>query len=104
MTTRLEEHVVELPRTPEERRQLAIKRIKAKNDFKGHLIVYLAVNALLVVIWAMTNAGEPYPQGFFWPIFPIVGWGVAVALNAYAVYRGNVYTEDRIQQELKKLS
>ena len=104
MTTRLEGHVVELPRTPGEQRQLAIKRIKAKNDFKGHLIVYLAVNALLIVIWAMTNAGEPYPQGFFWPIFPILGWGVAVALNAYAVYRGNVYTEDRIQQELKKLS
>jgi hypothetical protein len=104
MTVKLEEDVVEVPRTPEERRQVAIKRIKAKNDFKTHLIVYLAVNTLLVVLWALNNAGEPYPQGAFWPIIPIVGWGVAVVINAYAVYRKDVYTEDRIQREMDKMS
>jgi hypothetical protein len=54
--------------TGDPRRDLAIKRIKAKNGFKIHLVVYLAVNAMLVVIWAFTAAGKAYPQGFFWPI------------------------------------
>jgi 2TM domain len=79
------------------RREQAIKRIKAKNDFKIHLVVYLAVNAMLVVIWAFTNAG------FFWPIFPIAGWGIGVVINGYVAYRGNVYTEEQIQREMQKL-
>src|SRR6266487_12988 len=80
-----------------ERREQAIKRIKAKNDFKIHLVVYLAVNAMLVVIWAFTNAG------FFWPIFPIVGWGIGVVINGYVAYQGNVYTEEQIQREMQNL-
>src|SRR5918994_1248594 len=31
---------------------------------------YLAVSALLIMIWALTGAG------YFWPIWPILGWGV----------------------------
>jgi hypothetical protein len=79
------------------RREQAIKRIKEKNDFKIHLMVYLAVNAMLVFIWAFTS------QGFFWPIFPIVGWGIGVVINGYVAYRGNIYTEERIQREMEKL-
>jgi hypothetical protein len=79
------------------RRERAIKRIKDKNDFKTHLVVYLTVNAMLVVIWAFTGAG------FFWPIFPIVGWGVGVVMNAYVVYRGNIYSEEQIEREMKNL-
>jgi hypothetical protein len=80
-----------------QRREQAIKRIKAKNDFKTHLVVYVAVKAMLVVIWAFTNGG------FFWPIFPIVGWGVGVVIHGYQVYRGNIYTEEQIQREMEKL-
>src|SRR5664279_6419847 len=36
----------------------------------------MLVNGFLVVIWAMTGAG------FFWPVFPIVGWGIGVAAKA----------------------
>jgi hypothetical protein len=32
-------------------------------------LTYLAVSALLVAIWALTGAG------YFWPIWPILGWG-----------------------------
>ncbi len=85
------------------RREQAIKRIKAKNDFKIHLLVYLTVNTMLVVIWAFTNAGQPFPQGFFWPIFPIAGWGIGVVINGYVAYWGNVYTEEQIQREMQKL-
>jgi hypothetical protein len=85
-------------------RELAIKRIKAKNDFKTHLVAYLAVNAMLVIVWVFTAASFPYPLSFFWPIFPIAGWGVGIVIHAYTVYRGNVYTEEQIQREMKALS
>jgi hypothetical protein len=91
------------PDSMEQRRELAIKRLKAKNDFKTHLVVYLTVNAMLVVIWAFTSAGRPFPGGFFWPIFVLAFWGIGVVLNWYTVYRGNVYTEAQIAREMTKL-
>ena len=42
--------------------------------------MYLLVNGSLIVIWAMTGAG------FFWPVFPIVGWGIGVAASAWDAY------------------
>jgi hypothetical protein len=83
--------------TDEQLREQAIKRIKEKNEFQIHVAVYLAVNIMLVGIWWFTGAG------FFWPIFPIVGWGVGVAVNGYTVYRGNIYTEEQIQREMRNL-
>jgi hypothetical protein len=35
-------------------RERAIKRLKKRRDFSGHLLVYFLVNAFLVVIWAVT--------------------------------------------------
>ena len=58
-------------------RELAVKQLKKQADFRVHLMIYVLVNAFLTVIWAMTGAG------FFWPIFPIVGWGIGVAANAW---------------------
>jgi 2TM domain len=94
----------QLVSTGDPRRDLAIKRIKAKNGFKIHQVVYLAVNAMLVVIWAFTAAGKAYPQGFFWSIVPMAGWGVGVVINGYVVYHGNVPTEKQIQREMKKVA
>jgi hypothetical protein len=48
--------------------------------FPEHLATYLAVNAALVVIWALTGAG------YFWPIWIILGWGIGVASH-YAAAR-----------------
>ena len=62
------------------------------------LLVYLLVNGFIVVIWAMT--GSP---GFFWPIFPIVGWGIGLALNAWDVYSKDAFTEDQIDREIRNL-
>jgi 2TM domain len=79
-------------------RQQAVERLKKRRDFKTHLVVYAAVNAFLVGIWAITSDG-----GFFWPVFPILGWGIAVALNAWDVYGRKPITEDEIQREAERL-
>jgi len=43
----------------------------------AHVAAYVLVNALLVVIWAVTSDG-----GNFWPLWPILGWGIALGLHA----------------------
>ena len=81
-----------------ELRQLAITRLKKRRDFLRHLLVYLFVNSFIVAIWAATSSG-----GFFWPIFPIVGWGIGVVMNAWDVYFSEDFDEDAIQGEIKHL-
>jgi hypothetical protein len=80
-------------------RERAIKRLKKRRDFHGHVLVYLLVNAFLVVIWAVTS-----PDGFFWPIFPLVGWGIAVVMNAWDVYFAEEIGEEDIDREMQRLS
>ena len=79
-------------------RERAVKRLKKKNDFRIHLLIYVMVNAFLVVTWAMTGSG------FFWPVFFIVGWGIGIVANAWDAYGRDVPTESQIAEEMKKLS
>ena len=55
-------------------RKQARERVEKRRDFKTHVFIYLVVNATLVAIWAIAT-----PDSMFWPIFPILGWGIGVA-------------------------
>ena len=80
-------------------RDKAVRRLKKQRDFRSHLLVYILFNAFLVVIWALTN-----PEGFFWPVFPIAGWGIFVIMNAWDVYGRQEITEQDIHREMDHLS
>jgi hypothetical protein len=41
----------------------------------SHVRAYVSVCLMLVVIWALTGAG------YFWPIWPILGWGIGVVAD-----------------------
>jgi len=41
-----------------------------------HVRAYLGVSVMLVAIWALTGAG------YFWPIWPILGWGIGVVTDS----------------------
>jgi hypothetical protein len=79
-------------------RQRAIRRLRKRRDFYGHLLVYALVNGFFVVIWALVDV-----HGFFWPVFPIVGWGIGVVLNAWDVYRSDTFSEEQIHREMERL-
>lgn len=81
-----------------ELRERAIKRLKKRHDFHAHVLIYLLVNTFLVVIWWMTS-----PEGFFWPVFPIVGWGIGVAMNAWDVYVSDDISEEDIDREIRHM-
>lgn len=80
----------------DELREAATRRIEAKRRLAQSVFVYLAVNTLLVVIWAVNGGGG------FWPIWPILGWGLAVALQAWKVYGSSPITEEDISNEMAK--
>jgi 2TM domain len=79
-------------------RERAIKRLKKRRDFVGHLLVYVLVNTFIVLIWFMSGS-----NGFFWPVFPIVGWGIGVVMNAWDVYRNDEFDEMQIYREIDRL-
>ena len=56
---------------------------KRKRGFLVHLFGYVAVNALLIIVNLL------YTPDYYWFLFPLVGWGLALAAHAYAaLYRG----------------
>lgn len=81
----------------QELRQRAVQRLRARAGFWTHLLVYLTINALTVVVWAVTG------NGFFWPIFLIVLWGMGVVANAWDVFGPAPVTEDRVRREMDRL-
>ena len=60
----------------------ARRRERRREEFYAHLRPYLLVNLLLIVIWAATGAG------YFWPIWPIVGWGFGLMAHASQAFWG----------------
>jgi hypothetical protein len=82
--------------TEQRLREQAITRLRKRRDFRIHVRVYVAVNTMLVVIWVLTG-------GFFWPIFPILGWGIGVAANAWDAYGRKPIGEDEIQREMEQM-
>ena len=82
---------------PTDLRQQAIASLKKKQAFRAHLVTYVCVNILLVVIWAASGGG------YFWPVWPIAGWGLGVAINAWDVYGRKGLSEEQIERETERL-
>ena len=72
-------------------RNLAKKRV----EFRVHLIVYLIINSVLWIIWWITG------QGYIWPVWPMVGWGIGVLFQYLFDYRSSRLLSE--EEEYKKL-
>lgn len=98
MTTNEFRKTVVDPVDDDQLRERAIKQLKKRRDFWAHLLVYTLVNTFIVVIWLVTSSG-----GFFWPVFPIAGWGIGVVMNAWDVWHGDEPAEGEIEKEMRRL-
>jgi hypothetical protein len=74
--------LTDLPALPDRRRKAA-RREAAWKDYSEHLRTYLMVMALLVTIWALTG------MGYFWPVWPALGWGIGIASHRASLPRGS---------------
>ncbi|MBZ0124056.1 MAG: 2TM domain-containing protein [Roseovarius sp.] len=80
--------------------QAAKKRVEARMGFYTHLSVYAAVILFLAIINFLTSSGTVW---FHWPM---LGWGIAVALHALAVFvfPGRfAITERMIEKEMGRI-
>ena len=70
-----------------DRREHALKRVNDQRHFKLQLAIFVSVNTLLVVIFAMATLAGAQVSGQLWP-WPLVVaiWGARVAAQGYAAY------------------
>lgn len=83
----------------DEHRARARGRAEAKLGLYRHLVVYLVVNILLFLINLVTS------PDYFWAIWPLIGWGVAIAfhaLNVLLIGRRGEIVERLTEEELRK--
>jgi 2TM domain len=81
-------HVVKTSDVPTTYLQAATQ-IQRWRDFGSHAAAYVVMNVIFVVIWALTG------EGFFWPIFPLIGWGIGLSAQHFnVVLRGQITDED----------
>lgn len=79
--------------------QRAKKRVKAKLGFYIHLAVYMFVNTAVIVINMSTS------PGYFWFIWPLLGWGIGVFFHGVEVFvfsGGSSVMEKMIEKEMEK--
>jgi hypothetical protein len=84
----------------EELRRKARERAEEKLGFYIHLAVYIFVNSLLVGVWWFTGGNT----GIFpWFIFPLIFWGLGLALHALTVFIGHGFADRMAEKEYQKL-
>ena len=77
-------------------REAALARLEAKREFRTHIAVYVVVNAMLVAIWALSG------QGYFWPVWPMLGWGIGLVLHGWKVFYEKPISEEEIRREMDR--
>lgn len=86
------------PATELERRERAKRRLERKRALNQHLTSYAIVQSLLILIWVITT-----PSGYFWPIWPILGWGVGIAFHVASLRWAEPPDEAAILAEAQRL-
>jgi protein-S-isoprenylcysteine O-methyltransferase Ste14 len=99
-------------------RELAVKKIERKRKFEMRAFAAAVLGAFLVVVWAVSeynNAGGWPTNGFSnsssiphvwndWIIYPLIGIGLCVAIDAWNTYRRKPITEAEIRREMDRLT
>jgi hypothetical protein len=89
-----------IPLSPEEIERVARRRAGAKLGWYLHVTVYVLVN---LVVFSMSTYGFGSRP---WSIFPLLGWGLGVALHGISVFvlgSGNGLRERLIRKERERL-
>jgi len=72
---------------------------KARVAFRRSLLAYVVVNTMLVAIWYVTSGFHTGRN--FWPIWPMLGWGIGLVFQYASAYHGNKYFS--VEKEYEKM-
>ena len=76
----------------------ASKKVREKKHFYRDLVTYLIVNAVLVVIWALSV------RGYQWFLWPLGIWGIFVLGDYLRIFVfGKGSDDEAIKKEIEKM-
>lgn len=110
--------VAPTPAVDEQLRRTAIEQIERKRRFQRRAVLYVAAIIVVGVVWAITeynNAGGWTSDGFIqssgsphvwniWIIYPILGLGLALAIDAWNTYGRKQISESEIRREMDRIA
>jgi len=82
----------------DERDEMLWKIAKKRAAFKRSFSVYVFVNTFLIAVWYFSSG----PGAYFWPVWPIIGWGFGILMQYLAAYQGNNFFTDEEEYERLK--
>ena len=84
----------------QEMREAALESLKRKKSFKQYLVVYILVNAGLIIAWAVSD-----PRPGFWPAWPLFGMSIALVVTYWNAYGSGSrpITDKQVDEEIRKL-
>jgi 2TM domain-containing protein len=65
------------------------RQVAAKATLLRTVVWFGTVSLVLIVIWALTG------RDYFWPVWPILGFAIAIVWQAFAVWGPRPYDHDR---------
>lgn len=89
----------DLNKPEDELRVEARRRVNERAGFRRHLLTYLLFVTFFWVIWAVASERSLPP----WPVWPTLGWGIAVVLQGVNVYAGRRDVEAEVDREVEML-
>ena len=59
--------------------------------FRQHLYTYIIINGFFWAIWFFGNNAHEN-DGWPWPVWPMLGWGIGLAFSYFDAYHGDKST------------
>ena len=85
----------------DEIRRLAQRRVAAKKGFFSNLASYIVINAMLVVIWAVSGGG------YLWFLWVVGFWGIGLIFHGLGVFvfpkEGGDWEQNEIKKEMDRV-
>jgi multidrug efflux pump subunit AcrB len=77
-------------------RKKATRRVYARIGLMWHAAVFLMANV------AMYAINQRYTPTATWFVWPLAGWGAALAMHAFATFSSGGMTEEMIQLQIQR--
>jgi hypothetical protein len=79
-------------------REREARQILKRRTFYLHLSIYLAVNLMLIVIWALAGGGFP------WFLFVLMGWGIGIVAHGASAFLLSHPDDIVLEREQRRLA
>lgn len=79
--------------------ELLWKQARRRVGFKRQLAMYIIVNAFFWALWFFSDKDSA--AGVPWPIWPMLGWGIGIAMSYYRAYMSD--EPNAVEKEYDKL-